>query len=89
MSIDYLEFFAGHKLDIGMDTDFKMKLTPKDNKTVNSQNPSMPVLWKGNLFTVLAQLYKRGKLILLPFSQSASSFFAQKKPTENFILLLL
>ena len=35
--------FAGHRIDIGMNTDFKVKVTPKDDKAVYSQNLPMQI----------------------------------------------
>ena len=32
--VDYHDIFAGHRMDIGMNTEFKVKLTPKDDKAV-------------------------------------------------------
>ena len=35
--VDYHNIFARHRMDIGMNTEFKVKLTPKDDKAVYSQ----------------------------------------------------
>ena len=42
--VDYLDIFARHKMDIGMNTEFKSKLIPKDDKYVYSQNLPVPNL---------------------------------------------
>ena len=34
--VNYLDIFARHRMDIGKNTEFEMKLTPKDDKTVYS-----------------------------------------------------
>ena len=41
--VEYHDIFARHRMDIGMNTDFKVKLTPKDNKAVYSQSLPMPI----------------------------------------------
>ena len=41
--VDYHDIFAGHRKDIGMNTEFKVKLTPKDDKAVYSQSLPMPI----------------------------------------------
>ena len=41
--VEYHDIFARHRMDIGMNTEFKVKLTPKDNKAVYSQNLPMPI----------------------------------------------
>ena len=40
--VEYHDIFARHKMDIGMNTEFKVKLTPKDDKAVYSH--SLPML---------------------------------------------
>ena len=41
--VEYHDIFARHKKDIGMNTDFKVKVTPKDDKAVYSQNLPMQI----------------------------------------------
>ena len=36
--VEYDDIFARHRMDIGMNTEFKVRLTPKDDKAVYSQN---------------------------------------------------
>ena len=40
--VEYHDIFASHRMDIGS-TEFKVKLTPKDDKAVYSQNLPMPI----------------------------------------------
>ena len=40
---DYHDIFARHRMDIGMNMEFKVKLTPKDDKVVYSQRLLMPI----------------------------------------------
>ena len=46
--VEYHDIFARHRMDIGMNTEVKVKLTPKDDKAVYSQNPPMPIHLKVN-----------------------------------------
>ena len=41
--VEYHDIFARHRMDIGMNTEFKVKLTPKYDKAVYSQNLPMPI----------------------------------------------
>ena len=41
--VEYHDIFARHRMDIGMNTEFKVRLTPKDDKAVYSQNLPMPI----------------------------------------------
>ena len=41
--VDYHDIFAKYRKDIGMNTEFKVKLTPKDDKAFDNQNLAMPI----------------------------------------------
>ena len=63
-----------------MNTEFKVKLTPKDDKVVYSQNIPMPIHLKEDLIVELALKHRYGIITVLPFSKYASPIFAQRKP---------
>ena len=73
---------------IGMNTEFKVKLTPKDDKAVYTQSLPMPIHLKEDLIVELALMHKYGILTVLPFSKYASPIFAQRKPSGKLRLLL-
>ena len=50
---DYYDIFARHRMDIGMNTEFKEKLTPKNDKVVHSQSLPMPIYLKEDLIVEL------------------------------------
>ena len=85
--IDYQDIFARHRMDIGMNTKFKMKLTPKDKKAVYNQNLPMPIHLKRDLIVELDLMHKYGIITVLPFSKYASPIFAQRKPSRKLRLL--
>ena len=41
--VDFHDIFDRQRMNIGMNTEFKLKLTPKDDKSVYSQNLPMPI----------------------------------------------
>ena len=86
--VDYHDIFARHRMDIGMNTEFKVKLTPKDNKAVYSQSLPMAIHLKEDLIVELALMHKYGIITLLPFSKYASPIFAQRKPKGKLRLLV-
>ena len=86
--VDYHDIFARHRMDVGMNTEFKKKLTPKDVKAVYSQSLPMPIHLKEDLIVALTLVHKYGIITVLPFSKSASSIFAQRKPNGNLCLLV-
>ena len=71
-----------------MNTEFKVKLTPKDDRPVYSQNLPMPIHLKENLNVELALMHEYGIITVLPFSKYASPIFAQRIPNRNLRLLV-
>ena len=75
-------------MDNGMNTEIKVKLSPKDEKVVNSQSLPMPIHLKEDIFVELALMYKDGIFTVLPFSKYPSPIFAQRKPNGKLRLLV-
>ena len=71
-----------------MNTEIKVKLTPKDNKVVYSQKLPMPIHLKEDLIVEFAVMHKYGIITVLPFSKYASPIFAQRKPNGKLRLLV-
>ena len=86
--VEYHDMFARHRMDIGMNTEVKVKLTPKDDKAVYSQSLPMPVHLKEDLNVELALKHKYGIITVLPLSKYASPIFAQRKPNGKLRLLV-
>ena len=87
MLVDYYEIFARHRMDIGMNTEFKVKLTPKDDKAVYSQSLPKPIHLKRDLIVEKALMHKDGNITVLPSFMYASPIFAQSKPNGTLCLL--
>ena len=75
-------------MDNGMNKEFKMRLTPKDDKAVCSQSLPMPIHLKEDLIVELTLLNKYWIITVLPFSKNASPIFAQQKPNGKLRLLV-
>ena len=86
--VEYHDIFARHRMDIGMNTEFKVRLTPKDDKAVYSQSPPTPIHLIEDLIVELAIMHKYGIITVLPFSKYASPIFAQRKPNGKLRLLV-
>ena len=69
----YHDIFARHRLDIGMNMGFKMKLTPEDDKAVYSQNLPMPIHLKEDLIVELALMHK-------VWNHHTTTFLQKRKP---------
>ena len=85
--VEYHDIFDRQRMDIGMNTEFKVKLTPKDDKAACSQSIPMPIHLKEDLIVESALMHKYGIITVLPFSNYASSIFAQRKPNGKLRLL--
>ena len=86
--VDYYDISARHRMDIGMNTDFNVKLTSKDDKAVYSQSLPMPIHLKEDLIVEVALMHKYGLITVLPSSKYASPIFAQRKPNGKLRLLV-
>ena len=75
-------------MDIGMNTEFKVKITPKDDKAVYSQSLPVSIHLKEDSIVELALMQKYGIITMLPFSKYASPIFAQRKANGKLRLLV-
>ena len=82
--VDYHDIFA--RKDIGMNKEFKAKLTPKIDQAVCSQKMPKPIHLKEKVTKELALMHKYGIITVIPFSKYASLFSQTKNPTENYVL---
>ena len=80
--VDYHDIFARQRMDIGMNTEFEVKLRTKD-KAVYSQSLPMPIHLKEDLIVEFALMHKYGIITVLPFSKYASALLAQRKPNRK------
>ena len=86
--VEYHDIFARHRLDIGKNIEFKVKLTPSDDKAVYSQSLPMPIHLKEDLIVELALMHKYGIITVLPFLKYASPIIAQRTPNGKLRLLV-
>ena len=85
--VKYNSIFARHRLDIGMNTDFKVKLTPQHEEPVYSQSLPTPTNLKDDLLVELALMQEYGIITTLPYSKYSSPIFAQRKPNGKLRIL--
>ena len=86
--MEFHDIFARHRFDIGINTEFKVQLTPLDNRPAYSQSLPAPINLKDDILVELALLNKYGIITTLPFSKYASPIFAQRKPNGKLRLLV-
>ena len=85
--IEYHGIFASHRMDIGMNMEFKAEVISKDEKAIHSQNLPMPIHLKQDLIVKLPLMQKYGIITVLPFSKYASPFLNIERPTDNYVFL--
>ena len=87
--VEYHDVIARHRMDIGMNTEFKVKRTPKDDKPVYSQSLPMPIHVKEDVPGELALLHKYGIITVSVLSLNTRvPLFAKRKPNGNLRLLV-
>ena len=86
--VKFHDIFEKHRFDIGMNEDFKVKLTPKDDSPAYCQSLPTPINLKEDILVELALLHRYGLITTLPFSKYASPIFARKKPNGKLRLLV-
>ena len=86
--VEIHDIFARHRFDIGMNEDFKVKLTPKDDSPAYIQSLPTPINLKEDILVEVALLHYYGIITTLLFSKYASPIFAQKKLNGKLRLLV-
>ena len=86
--VEYHDIYGRHGMGIGMNAEFKVELTPIDDRAVYSQNLQMPIHPEEDLIVQFALMHNYGIITVLPFSKYASLNFAQRNPNGNLRLLL-
>ena len=86
--VKYHGSFARHRLDIGINTEFKIKLTPKHDEPVYAQSLPTPTNLKVDLLVELALMQEYGIITTLPYSKYSSPIFAQRKPNGKLRILV-
>ena len=86
--VKYNSIFARHRFDIGMNTNFKGKLTPEHEEPVYYQSLPTSTNLKNDLLVELALMQEYGIITTLPQSKYSSPIFAQRKPNGKLRILV-
>ena len=76
--VEHHHIFARRRMDIGTNTEFKVRPTAKDDKAVYSQSLPMPIHLKEGLFGEIAVMHKYGNIIVI-----RKSYFCTEKKTQS------
>ena len=80
--VEYHDIFARHRMDIGLNMEFKVRLTPKDDRAVYHQSLPMPIHLKELLIIELALMHKGGIITVLPFSKYETYSYNSRESVE-------
>ncbi len=86
--VKYPDTFARHRLDVGINHEFKVKLTPEHDKPIYAQSLPTPINLKDDLTVELALMQYYRLITTLPYSKYSSPIFAQKKPNGKLRILI-
>ena len=86
--VEYQHIFARHRMDIGKNTEFKVKLTPMDQRPVYTHGHPTPIHLREEMLIELSLMQYYGILTTLPYSKHASPIFAQRKTSGNLRILI-
>ena len=86
--VEVPDIFARHRFDIGINTEFKVQLTPLVNRPAYFQSLLAPINLKYDILVELALLHKYGIMTTLLCSKYAGPMFAQRKPNGKLRLLV-
>ena len=82
--VKYHSMFARHRRDIGINTEFRIKLPPKHDDPVYAQNLPTPTNLKDELLVDLALMQKYGIINTLLYSKCSSPIFSHRCQTVSY-----
>ena len=86
--VEYHDIFARHRMDVGMNTEFRVGITAQDDKAVYSRSLPMPIHLEDNLFVKFSLMHKNRIITNLPFLKKTQvPFLHRGNPTEKFASL--
>ena len=85
--VEFSDFFAKHRFDVGYNTDLKIKLTPK-SILIYAQGPPTPIHIRKELQVELALMHYYGLIKTLSQSRYSNPLFAQRTNSGRLRLLI-
>ena len=81
--VEFHDIFARHRFDVGVNNEFKIKLTPNNDKPAYSQSLPTPINLKDELTVELALLHKYDIITTLPYSNMLVRFSHKENQAVN------
>ena len=86
--VKYHQIIARHSLDIGINTEFKVRLQPKHDNPVHAHSLSTPANMNNRILVELAMIQEYDVITTLPYSKHSLSIFEQRKAKDKLRLLV-
>ena len=86
--VKYHDIFARHRMDIGINTEIKIKLIPKHHEPVYAQSLPTPTNLKDDLLVELALMQEYGIITTLAYKKYSSPIIAQRQPNGKLRILV-
>ena len=82
--VEFHDIFARRRFDIGMNEDFKVKLTPKDDSPAYSQSLPTPINLKEDILVELAHYTVMGSLQRFHSLNTRAQYLPRRNPMVNY-----
>ena len=86
--VELHDIFARHRFDIGINTEFKVQLTPLDNRPAYTQSLPAPINLKEDIFVELALLHKYVIITHYPLANMLVQFLHKGNQMGNYAFWL-
>ena len=86
--VEYRNIFARQRMNMGMNTKFEVRPTPKNDKLIYNMSLLLPIHLKEDIIVELAFMHKYGITTILPFSKYASPSLAHRQPNGKVHLIV-
>ena len=86
--VEYNDIFTRHQLDIGMNNIFKVKLTPKNDRSLYTQSLAVPINLREDLTVAHALMQKNSRTTTFSFFKRAYQLIEQRNQNGKCRLLV-
>ena len=83
--VEVHDIFAKQRFDIGINTEFKVKLTPIDERPAYSQSLPTPINLKGDITVELALLYEYGTITTVQLAKMSVLYSRKQNQTVHYV----
>ena len=86
--VSYHHIFGKHRFDVGLASNFSVRLKPEHDRPVYSACPPAPIDFRDDILVELALMTYFGIVKPLTYSKNSSPLFCQRKPSGKLRMLI-